>query len=261
MGSVIAVVSQKGGVGKTTTVVNLATAFAEGGLRRRTLVVDLDSQGHASTALGAPRDSGLTIASVLWDGVPISEAIHREPRLPGVDVVAGSQLMAEYDMDVADQPDRYQLIAQAIRPVSEGYDLTLLDLPPGVGLIHAGAYVAADWVLAPTTPEAYAVRGLVDLRQSLQQAQHSLDAPAQLLGVLITMSDHRRTREHRLNIAEIRDALGSDVLRSVIRLTTRCREAARHQRAVVEYDPDCTAAQDYMAAAAELLDRIRERSA
>lgn len=254
--SVIGVVNQKGGVGKTTTVVSLAAALSRHRPRPSVLVVDLDPQGHAGKALGVPRDTGADVERALWGDMPAAEAIQRDPRLSGVDVLAGSSMLTEYDLDVADEPERDRLISSMLSPVRHDYDLVLLDLPPGVGLIHVGAYVAADWVLAPVSPEADAVDGLLDLRGNLERARTGLGASVRLLGVLITMSDHARTREHRENIGEIREALGPDVFQAVVRQTTRVREASRERVTVIEYAPKATAAQDYRSAARELITRI-----
>lgn len=259
MGQIIGIGIEKGGVGKTSTTVNVAAALASRRRSRpRVLVVDLDAQGHSGKALGAPRDSGTSVADVLWDGTTISEAIRREPRLPGVDVLAPSRRMAEYDMDAAGMSDRERVIERMLMPVRDEYDYILCDLPPGLGLVQIGVYVAADWVVVPLEPEADAVAGLLDLRTSLESARDRLGARTRLLGVLLTRVD-LRTREHRENIAEIREHLGGEVLEAMIRMTTRMREASRKCLSVIEYAPDSTAARDYVAATREILGRIENR--
>lgn len=250
---VTAVVNQKGGVGKTTTVINLAGAFSAAGVGR-VLVIDLDAQAHSGKALGAPRGSGPDVADLIWEGRRAEEVIRREPRLPGVDVIAGSRAMASYDLEFADAPDRLEVIGRIIDPLRTGYDHILLDLPPGLGLVHVGCYMAADWVLAPVIPEADAVDGLVDLVDNVDRAARDLGARARLTGVLLTMVD-RRTREHRDNAEEIRDELGPLVFDTVIHQATRVREASRERVSVLEHAPACTAARDYVAAAAELVAR------
>lgn len=257
MGCIIATVNQKGGVAKTTTVANVAAALSRRRPRPRVLVVDLDAQGHAAKALGAPRESGGDVASVLWDGVPTAEAIRHEPRLPGVDVLAGATRMAEFDIAFADDPSRHRLVEEMLRPVRDDYDLILLDLPPGFGLAQLGAYVAADRVLVPLAAEADAVAGLVDLRANLERARTHLDARARLLGILVTMYEGH-TLEHSANAREIERRLGDAVLATRIRKTTRVREAARERLTVVEYAPEATAARDYVAATEEIVRRIEE---
>ena len=250
---ITAVVCQKGGVGKTTTAVNTAVALASQE-DRRVLVVDLD-QGHAGKALGAACGTGPDIADLVWEGAGMGHVIRREPRVPGIDVIAGSKTMADYDLNLADAGDRLDVLRSLLEPVRSEYDHILLDLPPGRGLVHVGAYMAADWILAPVIPEVDAVDGLVDLKESIDRAEAEFGAPGRLLGILITMVD-LRTREHRDNIAELREVLGSQVLDSTIRTTTRVREAAREQVSVLEHSPDCTAARDYQAAANEITTRM-----
>ena len=250
---ITAVVNQKGGVAKSTTVTNVAVGLASGG-DRRVLVVDLD-QGHAGKALGAPRGMGADIADLVWEGASVEDVIRREPRVRGIDVIAGSREMADYDLNLADAPDRLNVLRRVLEPVRDKYEHVLLDMPPGRGLVHAGAYMAADWILAPVVPEADAVDGLVDLGDSIDRARSKLAAPARLLGVLITMVD-LRTREHRENIAELRQVLGSEVLDTPIRSTTRVREAARERLSVLEHSPNCTAARDYRAVADEITERM-----
>lgn len=250
---IFAIGSEKGGVAKSTTVINLAAALSEAD-HGRVLVADLDAQGHSGKGLGAPRGTGPDIADLIWEGWSAEDVIRREPRLPGVDVIAGSKEMSGYDLELADAPDRLEVIRKIVYPLGERYTHILLDLPPGVGLVHTGTYMAADWVLAPVTPEADAVEGLVDLSETLDRARRELGARARLLGVLITNADVR-TREHRENVEEMREVLGEVVLETIIRQTTRVREASRERVSVLEHAPTCTAARDYVAAAAEVMGR------
>lgn len=252
---VTAVVNQKGGVGKSTSVINLAAAFSSAG-PGRVLVIDLDAQAHSGKALGAPRGSGPDVADLIWEGRRSEEVIRHEPRLPRVDVIAGSRAMSSYDLELADASDRLEVIARIVEPLRKDYEHILLDLPPGIGLVHAGSYMAADWVLAPVNPEADAVDGLVELMGNVDRSARELGARARLLGTLVTMVD-TRTREHNDNVAEIREGLGPLVLDAMIRQTTRVREASRERLTVLEYAPACTAARDYLAAAAEIVARSK----
>jgi len=253
---ILAITLPKGGVAKTTTTVNLAVALARRRPRVRVLVVDLDSQGHAGRALGVPRGHGTTIGSVIFDDVDACEAVQLT-RVSGVSVLTGDARMGAYDASMAHLPprERTAVLAKLLAPVRHTVDLILLDLPPGAGLLHIGAYVAADWALSPVTPEADAVEGLIDLQAHIEQARQNHDAPIREVGVLATTAD-LRTLEHRGNLREMREHLGSRMLATHIPMTTRVREASRAGKTVLEHSPKSTAAVAYRAAARELLTRL-----
>lgn len=255
--TVIGIVTEKGGVGKTTSVVSLAVALAQ--REKKVIVVDLDSQAHAGKALGAPRDSGPDVGEILWNDLPAHEAV-RETRVPGLKVIGGSKVMGEFDIDVAAQlsgaQQRTLIKRQVIDPVKSDFDAVLIDCPPGIGLIHLGVYEAADWVLIPIEPEADAVEGMLETRAHLAAARDRYGCETKLLGVLPTRVEGH-TREHRDNLLELREELGDEMLTTVVRKTTRVREAARMRKSILEFAPESTAAQDYRAAADEILERIR----
>lgn len=258
MGQVVAIVNQKGGVAKSTTTANLAVGLATGPEQGRVLVIDCDAQGHACKALGVERDCGAGIADLVWGGVDLSEVIRPHPRIDGVSVVPGSRRMAQYDVSLAQDRGRLDVLRElAVAPVRGSYDYLLMDMPPGLGLVHLGTYMAADWIVAPVAPEEDPVDGLLDLFDSLERAREHFGAPARLLGVLVTMAD-LRTREHSVNIGEIRKELGGLVFQHIVRTTTRVREAARDHLTVLEYAPECTASSDYVGVTAELVARIRQ---
>jgi chromosome partitioning protein len=265
MGTIIGTLNRKGGSTKSTGASHLSWAFiAADGMEptrsvRRALLIDMDSQMHAGKHLGVPRQTRPGIGEVLFDALPIRQAI-RETNAPGVHLLPGSRSMRDFDLSVADMPGREQILAGMLAPVRAEYDYIVIDCPPGAGLIHANVYVAADWLVCPAEPEASAMEGILELQEDLAEMRAGAGARAELLGILFARVD-LRTREHRDNLAEARERFGPLVLDSTIRSTTRMREACREHLLIQQYDPRSGAGRDYEAAAAEILTRIHGREA
>jgi chromosome partitioning protein len=248
-GRIIAIANQKGGVGKTTTAVNLATAFASQG--RRVLLVDLDPQANATAGLGIAEGSGATSYELLLgesdlDGTVVESAV------PGLSVVPASPDLAAAEIELGTQPRREYLLAQPLRSHLNDYDDVLIDCPPSLNLLTVNALTAADRVLVPLQCEFYALAGLAQLMGTIERVQRGLNPRLTLQGVVLTMYD-RRNNLSELVAADVRSHFGDKVYNTVIPRNVRVSEAPSHGLPVLIYDQHCAGAQAYIELAAEML--------
>ena len=256
---ILAVVSKKGGVGKTTTAVNLAAALADRG--HRVLLVDLDSQASASLSLGVPRsDLGPSVADALLSDVPMIDVI-RSTRTPGLDLVTASVdlLSAETELGVFRHSGRQ--LRRALEPLERGYDYILLDSPPSVSLLPTNALTACHAFLMPVVPQFLAVTGVQSLLRYAERLQHREADPRRthLLGLVLTMVDYR-TRATRLHVERLRRHYGAQVCGIEIRINVRLAEAPESGQTIFDYDPTATGAEAYRLLAEEVemrADKIR----
>lgn len=254
---IIAVVNNKGGVGKTTTAVNLAAALAA--RKQRVLLADLDSQGSASLSLGVPRTQlAPSMADVLLDGLPLKRAI-RQTAVSGLDLATGAMSLANADLALANVRGRERHLDEALAPACGDYDYVLLDCPPSMSLLPVNALVAADAYIVPVTPHYLALEGLVNLMEAVARLRDGMGAGARLLGLLLTMVDYRARAN--AEVAEmIREHYGEEVFAAEIRVNVRLTEAPSFGRTIFEHDAKCNGALGYKQLADEVLRRSRREA-
>ena len=252
---ILAVANQKGGVGKTTTAINLGTAMAA--VRRRVLIIDLDPQGNASTGLGIDRRArDVSSYHLLMGDVPVPEAI-LSTGVPGLDVVPSSVDLTGAELELSHASDREKRLLRAIRTVDETYDYILIDCPPALGLLTLNAFVAARAVLVPLQCEFYALEGLSHLLKTIERVRRGFNPELEIQGVVLTMFD-KRNNLCEMVADDVRGHLGDVVYRTVIPRNVRISEAPSHGKPVLLYDTRCAGAKAYMHLASEVLRRERE---
>jgi chromosome partitioning protein len=248
-GRVYALANQKGGVGKTTTAINLAACLAEAG--ERTLVVDLDPQANATSGLGE-RANGTSSLDLL-DGIPLPK-LAKPTRFAGLDLVASKPELAGAAVELSRRSDGERYLAEALATAGEGYSFVFVDCPPSLGPLTVNALAAADRVLVPVQAEYYALEGLAQLVGSVELVRARLNPRLALGGVLLTMVD-RRTRLAADVAAEVRRHFGELVFRTAVPRSVRVAEAPSHGLPVTAYDRGSAGADAYWKVAMELVDR------
>jgi chromosome partitioning protein len=251
----ITIANQKGGVGKTTTAINLATALAATGWR--TLLIDLDPQGNASTGLGIGTDDRERSAyDLLIEQRPLAE-VARPTRISGLDLVPATVDLSGAEVELVSLPDRTERLKTALRHAPE-YDICLIDCPPSLGLLTVNALCAADTLLVPLQCEFFALEGLSQLLKTVEQLQQRINPALGILGVVLTMFD-RRNRLTDQVADDVRSCLGELVFATVIPRNVRLSEAPSHGLPALVYDQACAGSQAYLAMARELVTRLPER--
>jgi chromosome partitioning protein len=249
---VVAVANQKGGVGKSTTAVNLGATVAE--TKKRVLIIDLDPQGNASTGLGIePGRRQIGTYQVMSQGVPIQEAV-METAAPGVWAIPSTIDLAGAEIELVGQISRETRLARAIEPVIESYDFILLDCPPSLGLLTVNALTACDELIVPIQCEYYALEGLGQLLRNVRLVQQNLNQKLRLTGIVMTMFDSRTKLSEQV-VAEVRRYFGQRVYDTIIPRTVRLSEAPGFGVPITIYDPTSKGAKAYRKLAKEFLRR------
>jgi chromosome partitioning protein len=251
---ILSVANQKGGVGKTTTAVNLGTALAAVG--RKVLILDLDPQANATTGLGLIHgEAELTSYDVVIDDVRIEEAIVRT-LVPGLWIVPTSVHLSAAEIELVGVVDREYVLRDKIVGHVDDFDYVLIDCPPALGLLTINALVASDAVLVPLQCEYYALEGMSHLVRTIERVRGNLNPHLELQGVVLTMFD-RRNNLSDMVAEDVRDVFGDKVYQTVIPRNVRVSEAPSHGKPVLLYDLNCAGSQAYAHLASEVLKRER----
>jgi chromosome partitioning protein len=263
---VLAVSNQKGGVGKTTTAINLGTALAAIG--EKVLIVDMDPQGNASTGLGVPRETRrITIYDVVVDGRSIHDAAV-PTAVPGLHIIPADADMSGVEIELSQADRRSYRLRDALEAQANGrtgydpepYDYVLIDCPPSLNLLTLNAMAAADGVLVPLQCEFFALEGLTQLMKTIEMVRQSLNPALEIQGLVLTMYDRRNALSGQV-AADVRGHFGDKVYDAVIPRNVRVSEAPSFGKPVLIYDLKCTGSQAYLRLAKEVVGRERRRRA
>lgn len=250
---IIAIANQKGGVGKTTTTINLGAALVRLGCK--ILIVDLDPQGNASTGLGiATEDREFTTYELLLDDVALADVV-KPTTTPDLYIIPATVDLSSADMELVSNEKRSFLLHDALRQFAMdelGFDYILIDCPPSLNLLTVNAMVAAHSILVPLQSEFFALEGLSQLMLTIREVRQTANAALRIEGVVLTMYDSRNNLSQQVE-ADARENLGQIVFQTVIPRNVRLSEAPSFSKSVLDYDPDSKGAKAYLALGEELL--------
>jgi len=251
MSRVIAIANQKGGVGKTTTAINLGASLAVA--ERRTLIIDIDPQANASSGLGLDRKPDTpNIYDVLIGAKALEDSIHKGIHFPLLDLVPATRDLVGAEIEMVGMLSRETVLRRALETVRDSYEFVLIDCPPSLGLLTLNTLTAADSVLIPIQCEFYALEGLSQLLTTIRLVQRALNPDLKIEGVLLTMYDQRLNLSNQV-AADAREYFGSKVFRAAIPRNVRLAEAPSFGEPIIHYDVLSKGAQSYLALAKELL--------
>ena len=250
MSRIISIANQKGGVGKTTTAVNLATAIAA--CDKSVLLIDLDPQGNASTGFGIDNiDRNTHIYHLLINQISIEDAI-KSSIVPKLFVIPSDTDLAAAEVELRNRKNREFILDMLLRPITDSYDFVIIDCPPSLGLLTVNAFSASHSVLVPLQCEFYALEGLAQLLRSIEMVKKNLNPSLTIQGIVLTMFDSRNNLSEMV-VNDVRKHFGKQVYQTIIPRNVRISEAPSFGQPVLMYDINCSGSKAYTSLAAELL--------
>ncbi len=253
MGKIIAIANQKGGVGKTTTAINLAASLAV--LDHKVLVIDADPQANTTSGLNFSPDSDekRTVYEVMEGKISAEDALI-QTEIANLHMIPSHINLVGVEIEMLDVPERESVLRNALAPIRDNYDFILIDCSPSLGLVTVNCLTAADSVIIPVQPEFFALEGLGKLLQTIRLVQEGVNPGLTIEGFLVTMFDGR-TRVHTQVVGELREHFGDMVFRTIIQRNIRLSEAPSHGKPIILYDIMSTGANNYLNLAKEVLEK------
>lgn len=251
MSRIIAIANQKGGVGKTTTAVNVSACLAKMG--KKVLLIDIDPQGNATSGLGVDNSTGKTVYDVLINSVPIEETIEKTD-YKNLYICPSSPALSGAEVELVNMMGREYQLKTALAEIRDGYDFIFMDCPPSLGMITLNAFAACDSVLVPIQCEYYALEGLSSLTNTIKRVKKVLNTSIEIEGVLLTMFDARTNLAIQV-VDEVKKFFSDKVYKTIIPRNVRLSEAPGFGQPIIAYDPSSRGAESYLDLAEEIIER------